>query len=64
MWRSDTAGIEFLFGALKDTTVALETYDQIAARLYVEKLMRHDGERGLTCGEGKLSLSHGDQASK
>jgi hypothetical protein len=61
----DTAALEYLIGTLRETTVALETYYELAstAKLYVEKLVKHHEERGHAYGEGKIFLSQGEQES-
>jgi hypothetical protein len=61
----DTAALEYLFGTLRDTTAALETYYEVAstAKLYVDKLIRHHEERTHAYGDGRIFISPGDRES-
>jgi hypothetical protein len=61
----DTAALEYLFGTLRDTTAALETYYELAttARLYVEKITKHHEERRHAYGDGKMFIAQADQES-
>jgi hypothetical protein len=61
----DTAALEYLLGTLKDTTAALETYYEVAstAKLYVEKLVKHQEDRGRAYGDGKIFVLQGEQES-
>jgi hypothetical protein len=57
--------IEYLVGALKETTTALESYYNIAsaARLYVDRIVKHQAECGPASGDGRMFTVQGDAAS-